>query len=153
MAGYATALGDAAEAALAGWVVRSVERRLTAWAGRVDPAVHDAAVVAGRRAVDEVIPRLRLLLATDVAEQRSTPLGVLRGAVPFPTAVLAVAGVPAVVRDEVAQRGFPADVYDLSPANFADIDATVAEPGLLWGAAKAHVILSRRRDRAVGTDT
>jgi len=29
----------------------------------------------------------------------------------------------------------------------ADIDETLLEPGLIWGAAKAHVVLTRRRAR------
>jgi hypothetical protein len=72
---------------------------------------------------------------------------VLRAAVRHPTAVLAEAGVPEVVRDRFAEETFPADVYDLSPAAFADIDPALAEPGLVWGAAKAHVVLTRRRRR------
>jgi hypothetical protein len=59
--------------------------------------------------------------------------------------VLADAGVPPVHRDGAAERLFPDDVYDLTPASFADLDAAVHEPGLVWGAAKAHVILRRRR--------
>jgi hypothetical protein len=31
------------------------------------------------------------------------------------------------------------------PASFADLDSTVHEPGIVWGAAKAHVVLRRRR--------
>ena len=42
---------------------------------------------------------------------------------------------------------FPDDDYDLSPATFADIDESLHEPGLVWGAAKAHVVLTRRRGR------
>jgi hypothetical protein len=36
-------------------------------------------------------------------------------------------------------------VYDLTPASFADVDPALHEPGLVWGAAKAHVHLARRR--------
>jgi hypothetical protein len=42
-------------------------------------------------------------------------------------------------------RSFPDDVYDLTPASFADVDPALHEPGLVWGAAKAHVHLARRR--------
>ena len=38
-----------------------------------------------------------------------------------------------------------ASLYDLSPASFADLAPALKEPGLVWGAAKAHVHLSRRR--------
>jgi len=62
-----------------------------------------------------------------------------------PTAVLAAAGVPTVRRDRVAERLLPDDVYDLAPAAFADVAPELHEPGLVWGAAKAHVVLARRR--------
>ena len=45
--------------------------------------------------------------------------------------------------EPVYDGGLP--VYDLAPANFADVDPALAEPGLLWGAAKAHVHLARHR--------
>jgi hypothetical protein len=59
--------------------------------------------------------------------------------------VLRAAGVPPIVRDEFDERAFPDDVYGLIPAAFADIDASLYEPGLVWGAAKAHAHLVRRR--------
>ena len=40
---------------------------------------------------------------------------------------------------------FPDDPYDLTPGSFADVDPSLHEPGLVWGAAKAHVVLARRR--------
>jgi hypothetical protein len=50
-----------------------------------------------------------------------------------------------VARDEFQIRNFPDDDYDLTPAAFADVDPAHHEPGLVWGAAKAHVHLARRR--------
>ncbi len=90
-------------------------------------------------------PLLRTLLATDVDAQRANPLAILRQAVRYPNEVLAAAGVPAVRRDAHAERLFPDDAYDLGPAAFGDLHPSVHEPGLVWGAAKAHVILARRR--------
>jgi len=142
---YANALADAIEEALPRWVVRSVERVLVAYRGVADQAVMAEAAAAGVRAVDEVMPRLRALLATDVDEQRTNPLSILRGAVRYPTEVLRAAGVPGVVRDEFHERAFPDDDYGLTPASFAEVDPSLHEPGLVWGAAKAHVHLSRRR--------
>jgi hypothetical protein len=143
---YADELGDAVLAALPTWVEASVVSRFEAWAGhRAGDQLRDDARAAGRRAVDEVGPRLRALLATDVDAQRSNPLAILRGAVGHPTEVLAAAGVPPVARDEQAERLFPDDRYDLGPAAFADLGPSVHEPGIVWGAAKAHVILRRRR--------
>ena len=103
------------------------------------------ASAAGRRAGEEVGPRVRALLLADVDHQATGPLAVLRQAVRFPTEVLADAGVGAVVRDEFEERAFPDDVYGLAPASFADLDPALHELGLVWGAAKAHVVLARRR--------
>jgi hypothetical protein len=144
---YANALADAVEEALPGWVCRSVERILIAYAGAADPAVMAEAAAAGVRAVDEVMPRLRALLAADIDDQRTNPLSILRGAVRYPTEVLRAAGIPAVVRDQFDEQAFPDDDYGLTPASFADVDPSLHEPGLAWGAAKAHVHLTRRRGR------
>ena len=142
---HANALAAAIEEALPRWVTRSVERILLAWSGEADPAVIAEAAAAGVRAVDEVMPRLRALLAADVDEQRTNPLSILREAVRYPTEVLRAAGVPGVVRDEFDERAFPDDDYGLTPASFGDVDPLLHEPGLTWGAAKAHTHLSRRR--------
>ncbi|MFP5317031.1 MAG: hypothetical protein ACLGI2_01920 [Acidimicrobiia bacterium] len=132
---HATALADAIQAALPGWVERAVRARLA------DPPadVQVAAAHAGRQAASEVGGAVRRLLAEDVDDQRTTPLALLRGAVRYPTQVLRAAGVPPVPRDHVQQRLFPDDVYDLAPASFADVDPSLFEPGIRWGAAKAFV--------------
>jgi hypothetical protein len=140
---FATALADAIEDALPGWVVRGVERRLQDWAGTADPLVVDRARAAGERARAEIGPKIRQLLSLDVDAQHTNPLSVVRSAVRYPTEVLQSAGVPPVRRDEFAERAFPEDIYDLSPASFADVDASLHEPGLVWGAAKAHTHLTR----------
>jgi hypothetical protein len=85
-----------------------------------------------------------------VADQRTNPLEIVRRSVVHPTRVLAAAGVAPVDRDEHARRIFPEDPYDLVPGAFGDLDPAVQEPGLLWGAAKAHVILRRRRELDAG---
>jgi hypothetical protein len=61
--------------------------------------------------------------------------------------VLVAAGVPPVHRDRHAERLFPDDLYDLGPAAFGDLGPEVHDRGLEWGAAKAHVVLRRRRPR------
>jgi hypothetical protein len=109
------------------------------------PEVLEEARVAGERARAEIGIEVRALLAQDVDDQRANPLAVVRRAVRYPTAVLRTAGVPSVVRDEFDERAFPDDVYALTPASFADVDPSLHEPGLLWGAAKAHAHLMRRR--------
>ena len=61
-----------------------------------------------------------------------------------------VLGVEPVVRDDFAQRAFPDDPYDLTPASFGAVDETLHDPGLRWGAAKAHVHMARRRRDGCG---
>jgi len=145
LARYARALADGIDQALPGWVERSVERLLLAYRGVVEPAERVAATQAGVAARDAVAPRVRRVLLADIDAQTVSPLAVVRTAVAFPTEVLHGVGVPPVVRDEFVERQFPDDVYDLSPASFADVDPALHEPGMTWGAAKAHVHLARRR--------
>jgi hypothetical protein len=141
---HATALAEAVEVALPGWVERSVARILAAWqGGSPDAGVVEAAREAGRRAAAEGGGHLRKLLDADIDEQWTTPLSLLRAAVRYPTEVLAGAGVPPVERDPFRERLEPGDLYDLSPASFADVDPALAEPGMVWGAAKA--LAHRRR--------
>ena len=145
LAGHAERLTVAIEAAIAGWAERSVLRVADAWRpGRSGELAAEAAQ-AGREALEDVGPRVRRLLESDVEAQATGPLEICRSAVRHPTRVLAEAGVPPVVRDEVAERMFPDDPYDLTPGTFADVDPAVVEPGLTWGAAKAHVVMARRR--------
>lgn len=143
---YAQELIDAVDAVVAAWVVRCVTEGCTSYAGTVAPEILEAAEEAGRQARVEVVTALRALLDTDVDEQRSTPLTILRAAVRHPTGVLRDAGVPPAPRDAFAVRAFPADVYGLTPASFADVDPSLAEPGLIWGAAKAMEHRRRHRD-------
>jgi hypothetical protein len=146
LARYADELVAAVEEALAAWVQRVVGARWAAWdGGELPAALADAARAAAAEAVEAVVPPLRALLAEDVDLQRSNPLSLVRGAVAYPTRVLAAAGVPPVVRDEQAVRLFPDDAYDLTPASFAELGEEAHEPGLRGGAAKAHVVLRRRR--------
>lgn len=133
-----TRLADAVEAALPGWVERSVDTILVAWTGRAaDPAVLAEAAEAGRRAAADVGPALRRLVAADVDEQWTNPLTLVRGAVRYPTEVLRAAGVPGVVRDRFDEEHFPDDEYGLTPLRFADVDPALTDVGIEWGAAKA----------------
>lgn len=142
---HARALADAVERAIPGWIERSVERGLGRVGREIDAGLRAHVIDAAAAAQREGSERLRELLDTDVDQQRTNPLALLRSLVRFPTSVLQAAGVPPVDRDEFARRSFPDDLYDLSPASFADIDPQLHEPGLVWGAAKAHVVLARRR--------
>ena len=139
-------LADALVAALPGWVERGVRSRVVAAGAAMDDSLAEHARAAGIACAATVGPELRALLATDPDEQRTTPLTLVRDAVRYPTEVLVHAGVEAPVRDEFEQRVLPEDLYGLAPASFADIDERLAEVGLVWGAAKAHVHLARRRE-------
>ena len=145
----AATLLAAIDAALAGWVERSVARLMVAFRGDEPDDVRAAAAAAGQHAREAVVPVVAALLAMDVDEQRQNPLALLRSAVRYPTEVLAAAGVPAVVRDEFVERAFPDDIYDLSPASWRDIDESLHEPGIIWGAVKAKTVLDRRRSEGL----
>lgn len=144
-ADYGTALVDAVDAAVGGWVRRCVESRSTTAGVPIDETVGSHIDVAAEECRASVVAAMRDLLLRDIDEQSATPLTILREAVSFPTAVLAGLGVEPVDRDEFDRRAFPNDVYGLTPAGFGDVDQSLVEPGVAWGAAKAHLHRSRRR--------
>jgi hypothetical protein len=146
LAEIAAALADGIDEALPRWVERSVERLLVQWRPDADERVMEAARVAAIDAQNEITPKVRALLASDIDDQRANPLALVREGVRFPTQVLQQAGVPSVVRDAFAEKQFPDDLYDLTPVSFADLDPELHEIGIAWGAAKAYVHLRRRRD-------
>ncbi len=143
---YGEDLVAAVDAVLGGWVAAAVLGRWQLYHGTEAPAeVRGRAVLAGDTARAEVVPALRELLALDAEQQWTNPLALVRRAVRPATAALHELGVPPVVRDRFAEQAFPEDLYALVPASFADIDPSLHDPGLVWGAAKAHVVLLRRK--------
>lgn len=145
---YSAALIAAVDRVAAQWVVRSVVETANAILPGSGTALAGEAERAGERARVELVERLTELLGRDVEAQRRGPLEVLRDAVSYPSAVLRAAGIPAAERDEFEVRAFPDDVYGLVPASFADFHPDLSDPGVAWGAAKAHVIMARRRGQA-----
>ena len=147
LAEHAERLAADVEAALPGWVERAVARRLREWGGAEAPPVHRAgSAVRSGAARDEIAPAVaglpapgRRRAAHDAARDRA-PAPCASRPRSWPTL-----GVPPVVRDEVAEQAIPDDVYDLAPGAWADVDDALTEPGLTWGAAKAYVVLARRR--------
>lgn len=105
--------------------------------GAVSDQARVGAAEAGERAVQELLPRVRELLARDVDEQWTTPLALVRQAVQYPTEVLASCQVPPIVRDRFTTERFPHDIYALTPANLGDLGEVVGELAIIWGAAKA----------------
>ncbi len=147
---YATALADGVEAALPGWVAASVVRRLgTELPEGLPEDFEDQVIAAGRSAAEEVGGRVRELLSLDIDEQWTNPLTLIRTAIRYPTAILRDVGAETVTRDEQSKRFHPDDVFDLTPASFAELGQAVHDLGLSWGAAKAHVHLRRRREEEV----
>jgi DNA-binding transcriptional ArsR family regulator len=133
-------LVDAIDHAIEPWVRRSVLSHLP------NPPPDDVDLrirAAADRARDEVVPRLRDLLALDIDDQWTNPLSILRSAVTHPTAVLLEAGAVPVERDAPSRRLHPEDYFDLAPAAFGDLSPRAHEAGIVWGAAKAHLHLRR----------
>ena len=58
---------------------------------------------------------------------------------------LAVLGVPEPQRDEFERSAMPDDTYALGPVAWIDLGQEVHDAGIEWGAWKAAVIISRRR--------
>jgi hypothetical protein len=128
LAEHGVALADAVTAAIPGWVMRSVAR----FAPGLD------AEAAGRAAAEDVGPRLRALLTADVDEQRGNPLSIVRDAVRYPTEVLRHAGVEPPTRSRFDNEHFPDDPYGLVPMTWRDVDVSLHERGIVWGAHKAR---------------
>ncbi len=147
MAEPARALLAATVSAVPEWVERCVARVLAVQGREPGEDVHRVTEQAAHDAQDAVARDLGALLARDVDDQQSNPLAVLRGAVRYPTAVLRDAGAAPVRRDVYQTRVFPDDDYDLSPATWNDVDPSLHDPGIAWGAWKAKTVLDRRREQ------
>ena len=136
----------AAAAAVPGWLGRAVEAACRD--GGVDTSAIredlDRIVVDGSQ---RLLSELGVLLATDVDEQRSTPLTVCRdvGAAAAAELVRLGAEPPGALPLGVP----PAEAFGLAPASWADIDPSLHEPGITWGAWKAMTVLRRRRDEGL----
>jgi hypothetical protein len=135
------------ERELPGWVERSVAHILDAW-GRTPPDARERAErdasAAGRAATARVVGELRALFELDAAEQRSTPLEIVRRAYREPTVVLEAAGIPPVERDEFAERAWPDDRYGLVVHDLGELgDGDLAPLQMVWGVAKAKLLRAR----------
>lgn len=91
---------------------------------------------------DEATPSESTFIELDAARN---PLDILRRGVGPLNERLAAHDLPVPSRDEVQQRLFPDDRYDLAPGAFNDLGDEVHHAGLRWGAAKAHLHLLRHR--------
>ena len=139
------ALVETVASVVPGWIERSIVERLRSWSGHVSAELAAEAVTAGEAARDDVVPRLQRLVHTDIDEQGTNPLALLRDATRHAHVVLEEAGMPSMPRDQFARNSFPEDVYGLVPASWDEIDPSLQEVGLTWGAAKAYLFKERRR--------
>jgi hypothetical protein len=129
------------------WVERAVVTILDAW-GRLDEDAYAAAVTAaheaGGQASERVAAELRRFFAQDAAEQRTTPLVIVRSLRHEATTVLQTAGVPEVARDPYEERAFPDDLYGIVPRDVAALgDDELGIALLAWGMGKAAVLGAR----------
>lgn len=147
---YADELLVAVDAAVGPWIEHVINERLP---GRPPVDLAQRAVAAGEAARRDVTPRLRELLEADIDAQWTNPLSIIRSAVVHANDVLAAAGVTPPDRDAHDTRINPDDIYAIGPAAFGDLGPDVHAAGLVWGAAKAHIHLQRRRAADENTDS
>lgn len=141
-----SALVEAVSAAYPSWLSGRIVEIARASGRDLNDDARAAARDAGARAGAWVQAELASLLATDVDEQRMNPLQVLRRAARFAADVLESAGVPHPVRDEFEHRAMPEDPYGVGPLAWRDLGEGVHSAGIEWGAWKAAVVLTRRRE-------
>jgi len=145
LAMIAAELADALEAVVPTWIERVTQKRAAMAGVVVTKEVRVRLLDAGVVTAATVGPHVRAVLTADVDAGAENPLAVLRKALGPATEALRELGVPRFPRDEFARRVFPDDDYDLAPTSFADVDESLHELGLMWGAARAHLHLRRRR--------
>jgi hypothetical protein len=136
-------LADAILGAIPGWIGGAVRSRVTQWVrsgGQVAVEGSELAKMcesAGGQATEVANGPLKDLLLSDVDQQWTTPLALVRPLVRYATEVLEKAGVPGVERDEFQMVRFPDDEYALTPASLSALGDEVAGLAIAWGAAKA----------------
>ena len=155
MAEGAARLVEGVERNGAAWVVEAVTRLVDLWA-RLAPGARAETLSAAREAGDAAATRaateLRAFFALDPADQRTTPLAIIRSLRREATETLAAAGIPPIERDPYEVRSFPDDVYGIvpkSPADLGDDERAREELGgalLAWGMGKAAVLRARAAD-------
>ena len=142
---YGADLVRAVDEGIVEWVLMTVTQVATAQLDTVPAGLAAQARIAGETVRAEVVPRMTALVSTDVDEQRSTPLSLVRDAQAHVTRVLREADVPPVARDPFDKELLTDDVYAVGPASFAEISFEAQDAAIRWGAAKAHVHRTRHR--------
>jgi hypothetical protein len=143
----------ALDAAVEPWLERSLvmtaARQSHCAAEQLPPDLREEITVEAQRQAAQALRQIQVLLATDVDQQRHNPLAVLRSAAIAAGAVLERYAISPVVRDDFEVTAFPADHYRLVPASWVDVDPSLQDPGITWGAWKAAQILHRRREEGL----
>ena len=142
---YSAALLAAVDSSFVAWLQNCAIDACVRSLGACSDDLATSARQMAEKARPIVVGELEQLLGLDPEQQRTNPLSVLRNAVNYPTDLLLANNVPPPVRSSFDTRVHPRDVYGLSPATWADVDQSLSEPGLIWGAWKAKTILDRRR--------
>ena len=137
---YPQALYDAVMSGVHEWILGRMQMLV-----RTSEA-HELLQNAAQAVSALVRTELLQLLSTDVDAQRMNPLHVLRACTSPATAALKSLGVPEAVRDQFEESAMPDDVYALGPLTWRDLGEDVHDAGINWGAYKAAVVISRRRD-------
>lgn len=141
----ANVLLSAARRTIPTWLERRLFEQV---AGSADGDVDEAtaarvAAVAASTAADMLVA-LAALLNAELDDQATSPLAVIRAGVGPANALLSDLGATPPTLDEFERRNFPDDRYRLGPKSWSDIDPSLHEPGLTWGAWKAFTLMRRR---------
>ena len=144
LASHANALLDALQINVERWAVNGLVSRSPADAHK---RVQEGADRISGQVRNSVLPELVSLLGADIDHQWTSPLEIVRTLVGPITTELQALSVPAPHRDANSVALHPHDLYNITPATFADVHPSLHDLGLSWGAAKAHVHLRRHRER------
>jgi hypothetical protein len=132
------------------WLIRSLletaARQLRCDLDELSPSLAEDVRQVARHQASLALDAITDLLGTDVDAQRHNPLALLRTAAIASGEVLAQHGIAPVVRDDFEVRTFPGDHYRLVPASWGDVDPSLQEAGITWGAWKAATVMHRRRE-------
>lgn len=116
--------------------------------GPIEGFEDDIAAMIDRESA-ALLDELDSLLRADVDDQRGNPLNLFRRAVIGPNRLLVEWGLEPPHRSSFDRERFPDDLFGLGPANWAEIDPDLHEPGITWGAWKAMTVLRRRRNEGL----
>jgi hypothetical protein len=146
---YPEALYEAVVDAVPAWIIKRIQEVSTALSGTVHPELELMQSQLVSSVTAEVKKNLAVLLATDVDTQNINPLQVLRDSTTVVSDAMVKVGIPFPHRDQFEVRAMPNDIYSIGPITWRDLSEDVHDAGITWGAWKAAVILSRRRDEGM----